>query len=107
MNPPLLREVDLRVFDQYQREWPREYRPAPVRVVEIDDESLARIGQWPWPRSVMRDLVVRLGELGAGAIVMDIVFAEPDREGARTALWSETMRWVPSTLVVRARKQGI
>jgi len=32
---------------------------------------------------------------------------QPDRDGARSALWSETMRWVPSTLVVRARKQGI
>ncbi len=32
---------------------------------------------------------------------------EPEREGARSPLWSETMRWVPSTLVVRARKQGI
>lgn len=79
LNPSFLREAELRVFDQYQREWPREYRPAPVRVVEIDDESLARIGQWPWPRSIIRDLVVRLGELGAAAIAMDIVFSEPDR----------------------------
>lgn len=79
LDPPLLREAELRVYDQYQREWPRGYRPAPVRVVEIDDESLARVGQWPWPRSMMRDLVARLGELGAAAIVLDIVFAEPDR----------------------------
>lgn len=79
LNPPLLREARLRIFDQYQSEWPREYRPAPVRVVVIDDESLSRIGQWPWPRSVMRELVVRLGEAGAAAIAMDIVFAEPDR----------------------------
>lgn len=79
LNPPLLREAELRVFDQYQREWPREYQPVPVTVVVVDEESLARIGQWPWPRSLMRDLVARLGELGAAAIVMDIVFAEPDR----------------------------
>jgi SAM-dependent methyltransferase len=32
---------------------------------------------------------------------------QPDRDGARSALWTEAMRWVPSTLVVRARKQGI
>lgn len=79
LNPPLLREARLRIFDQYQSEWPREYRPVPVRVVVIDEESLSRIGQWPWPRSVMRDLVVRLGEAGAAAIALDIVFAEPDR----------------------------
>lgn len=79
LNPPLLREARLRIFDQYQSEWPREYRPVPVRVVVIDDESLSRIGQWPWPRSVMRDLVVGLGEAGAAAIALDIVFSEPDR----------------------------
>jgi len=79
LDPPLLREAELRVFDQYQREWPRAYAPAPVRVVEIDDASLERIGQWPWPRSIIRDLVARLGELGAAAIALDIVFAEPDR----------------------------
>lgn len=32
---------------------------------------------------------------------------EPDAHGVRSALWNETMRWVPSTLIVRAKKQGI
>ncbi|MDZ7839229.1 MAG: adenylate/guanylate cyclase domain-containing protein [Gammaproteobacteria bacterium] len=79
LNPPLLRDVRLGIFDRYQSAWPREYRPVPVRVVVIDDESLSRIGQWPWPRSVMRDLVIRLGDAGAAVIAMDIVFAERDR----------------------------
>ena len=46
------------VFDQYQRWRPR----APgaerlVRVVDIDDESIRRLGQWPWPRAEMAKLV--------------------------------------------------
>lgn len=32
---------------------------------------------------------------------------EPSAAGHRSALWSETMRWMPSTLIIRARKQGI
>ena len=39
------------VFDAYQRSRPRPYHPAPVRIVDIDEASLARLGQWPWPRN--------------------------------------------------------
>ncbi|HUN49827.1 MAG TPA: hypothetical protein VMU42_01870, partial [Candidatus Sulfotelmatobacter sp.] len=34
------------VFDYYQRFSPRAYEAAPVRIVDIDDESLAKLGQW-------------------------------------------------------------
>src|SRR6185295_10271955 len=42
-------------------------------------ESLARHGQWPWPRTVVRDLLDKLGERKAAAVGFDILFAEPDR----------------------------
>ena len=68
------------VFDAYQRQWPRTYRPdLPARIVDIDDESLRRFGQWPWPRTLFARLVDRLAEAGAGVVAFDLVFAEPDR----------------------------
>jgi adenylate cyclase len=67
------------VFDAYQRSQPRKYEPAPVRIVDIDEASLARLGQWPWPRSKVASLVDRLRKLGASSIVSDFIFAEPDR----------------------------
>jgi len=68
------------VFDATMRASPRPYDPAvPVRVIDIDDESLAKVGQWPWPRSVIARLVKRLNEAGAAAVAFDVVFAEPDR----------------------------
>ncbi|MDJ1157015.1 adenylate/guanylate cyclase domain-containing protein [Chelatococcus sp. SYSU_G07232] len=68
------------VFDSYQRLAPRPYDPAaPVRVIDIDEESLARLGQWPWPRVRLAELVDRLREAGAAAIALDILLAEPDR----------------------------
>ncbi len=67
------------VFDYYQRIAPRAYQDAPVRIIDIDDASLARIGQWPWPRSAVAAMVERLAASGAAAIAFDIVFAEPDR----------------------------
>jgi adenylate cyclase len=67
------------VFDAYQRFDHRSWNPnQAVRIIDINDESLARIGQWPWPRSTIADIVSKLRDLGASAVVMDIVFAEPD-----------------------------
>jgi adenylate cyclase len=74
------------VFDYYQRIEPRAYQDAPVRILDIDDASLTRIGQWPWPRSAVAAMVDRLAASGASAIVFDIVFAEPDRTSPSQSL---------------------
>ena len=72
----LLRNVS---FDAFQRWHPRKYQPAPVRIIDIDEESLKRYGQWPWPRTKLASLVDTLREMGARVIVFSIVFAEHDR----------------------------
>ncbi len=78
-DPLPLQNLRNQWFDQYQRWQPRSYEPAPVRVVVVDDESLARLGQWPWPRTRVADLVTRLQASGAAAVGFDVVFSEPDR----------------------------
>jgi len=78
-KPPLLADLGNMIFDTYQRAQPRAWDPqTPVRIVEIDDESLAKTGQWPWPRSKIASLVKQLGDLGAVTVVLDIVLSEPD-----------------------------
>ena len=72
-------------FDSYQRWRPRAYEPAPVRIVDIDEESLGRIGQWPWPRTRLAALVDTLRARGAAVVAFDIVFAEPDRTSPEEA----------------------
>lgn len=68
------------LFDSYQRKQPREYKPEiPVRIIDIDDESLKRLGQWPWPRSLLAEFNDRLSEAGAAVISYDIIFSEADR----------------------------
>ncbi len=74
------------IFDAYQRQAPRPYQDAPIRIVDIDEESLARLGQWPWPRTEVAKLTQALADAGAASIAFDIVFSEPDRTSpARTA----------------------
>lgn len=66
-------------FDWYQRIKPRAQVPVPVRIVDIDEASLQKFGQWPWPRKTMAQLVTNLAQRGAIVVAFDIVFAEPDR----------------------------
>jgi len=66
-------------FDALMSLKPRVYEPVPVRVIDIDDVSLAKLGQWPWPRTQLARLVDRLSGLGASVIAFDAVFSEPDR----------------------------
>lgn len=76
----------LSLFDQFQRWHPRQYADAPVRIVDIDEESLARLGQWPWPRTRIAELVDRLTAAGAAAVAFDVMFAEPDRTSPKAAV---------------------
>jgi adenylate cyclase len=78
-DPAPIQEMRVRTFDTFQRIDPRVKTARPVTVVEIDEASLAKFGQWPWPRTKIADLVVDLTKLGARVIAFDAVFAEPDR----------------------------
>ena len=79
VDPPPLEEIRLRTFDFYQSLRPRQTVARPVTIVDIDETSLKEIGQWPWPRTIVADLVTQLTQLGAVAIAFDVIFAEPDR----------------------------
>jgi len=65
-------------FDTLQRLLPREiYAEDPVVIIDIDDRSLAEIGQWPWSRNQLAKLTNQA--YAAAALGFDIVFAESDR----------------------------
>jgi adenylate cyclase len=78
-DPPPIQEIRVRVFDLFQFLHPREATQRPVVIVDIDEKSLKAIGQWPWPRTRIADLIAQLTQMGALAVAFDIVFAEPDR----------------------------
>lgn len=51
-----------------------------IVIIAIDNASLAKIGRWPWPRSVHAALLERLAQTRARAIGLDVILAEPDRQ---------------------------
>jgi adenylate cyclase len=78
-DPLPIQELRVRVFDLFQVLQPREATERPVVIIDIDEQSLKSVGQWPWPRTRIADLISRLTQMGALVIAFDVVFAEPDR----------------------------
>ncbi|MFZ2078370.1 MAG: CHASE2 domain-containing protein [Xanthobacteraceae bacterium] len=78
-DPRPLQELRVRTFDFFQVLRPRPQEIRPVVIVDIDEASLKAIGQWPWPRTTVADLITQISQLGAVAIGFDIIFPEPDR----------------------------
>lgn len=79
-DPPPVQELRLRTFDMFQLIDPRDKKGVrPVTIVDIDDRSLARFGQWPWSRTRIADMILNLTNNGAVAIGFDVVFSEADR----------------------------
>jgi adenylate cyclase len=96
-------ELRVRTFDFYQRFDPRVKTAArPVTIIDIDEASLKKLGQWPWPRTYIADMVINLANLGAAAIAFDIVFSEPDRLNPEVA--AKTMRYLDELTRSRLRE---
>jgi len=99
IDPAPIAQLRLNVFDNYQKVLPRAYNPdTPVRIIDIDEESLKRFGQWPWPRTRLGELIERLTEQGASAIAFDMVFPETDRLSPREVFKSIPKASIPEVL---------
>ena len=84
-DPDFVEGLRVKTFDLYQRLEPRPVKPYPVAIIDIDEKSLAEIGQWPWSRSVIGNLIAQATKQGAAVVGFDVVFAEYDRMSPKTA----------------------
>ncbi len=73
----VLGRVDNLLYDLGLRQ---QVRPPPddIVIVAIDEDSLSKLGRWPWSRRLHATLVDRLHADGARVIGLDLVFSEPD-----------------------------
>ena len=76
---PLFSRLDDAVYDHVVRSADARKPSGQVTIVDVDDRSLATVGQWPWRRDVMGRLITSLRDAGAAVIAMDVIFAESDR----------------------------
>src|ERR1700749_1191015 len=103
VDPAPVQELRVRVFDTFQRFEPRVKTARPVTIIDIDEKSLAKYGQWPWPRTRIADMIINLSRLGAAAIALDVLFPEPDRLNPDAV--ADTMRYLDEP--TRARLRGL
>lgn len=79
-------------LDTYQRIKPRDVVSAPATIVAIDERSLARLGQWPWPRTVLAELLRDIESYEPSAIGLDVMMPEPDRLSPERLLPAEKQK---------------
>jgi adenylate cyclase len=77
--PAFLARLDNAVYDTLLRAARTRPPTGRIVIIDVDEQSLSTIGQWPWRRDLIAHLITRLREAGASIIALDIIFAEPDR----------------------------
>ena len=107
-SAPLHANVENLVFDEYQRLRPRPYAfDEPVRIVDIDDDSIQKIGQWPWPRRKMATLVDDLIKANVAAVGFEVLFSEKERSSSQSPASSRSpLRIAPSAVAMNAPDEG-
>ena len=79
IHPTFLSFLDYKLYDQYLEKYHDSNATSVPVVIDIDEKSLAELGQWPWPRYRVAMLLKYIQAYGASAIATDIIFVEPDR----------------------------
>jgi adenylate cyclase len=78
LQTPWVERLQSAWFDALQMLAPRQVGTLSVTVVEIDQKSLLAVGQWPWPRHVLAQLVEQINAAGPAAIALNMLMPEPD-----------------------------
>ncbi|MCL1927113.1 MAG: CHASE2 domain-containing protein, partial [Syntrophorhabdaceae bacterium] len=77
--PQLFVFLDEKIYDSFLKASPRQSASDSVVIVDLDESSIAVLGQWPWPRYRVAQLLDKIHAAGASAVGLDILFSEPDR----------------------------
>ncbi|MGE3335990.1 MAG: CHASE2 domain-containing protein [Rhodospirillaceae bacterium] len=105
-DPVALQVLRARIFDFYQVQKPREVpAESPVTVIDIDQKSIDELGQFPWPRTAIADMITNATALGVNVIGFDVVFSEPDQTSV-----AKIVENVPQGLIdddLRQRLMGV
>lgn len=80
INPSFIKSISYLSFDLYQKIFPLEKRETDVIIIDIDEKSLGKFGQFPWSRSVFAKIIENVNVSNPKAIGFDIFFSEKDKQ---------------------------
>jgi adenylate cyclase len=97
INPSLIESIRLRYFDTLIINQPVQDNN--IYAINIDEDTINKYGQWPFPRENYSDIIVDLYDRGAGLVVWNVLMSEEDRFGGDADL-SMTLTQVPVILTM-------
>jgi adenylate cyclase len=95
VDPAFVERVRLTYFDQLITS--QQAKDVPVYTVNIDEATLDKLGQFPFPRDMYADIIKDLYKRDAGLVVFNVLMPEKDRFGKDTVL-GETLKKYPVVL---------
>ena len=80
VNPSFIKSISYLSFDLYQKVFPLKKRETDVIIIDIDEKSLGKFGQFPWSRSVFAKIIENVNTSNPKAIGFDVFFSEKDKQ---------------------------
>ncbi len=80
INPSFIKSISYISFDLYQKVFPLEKQDSNVVIIDIDEKSLSKFGQFPWSRNVFAQIIEKVSAKEPKAIGFDIFFTEKDKQ---------------------------
>ena len=80
INPSFIKSISYLSFDLYQKIFPLNKQTSEVIIIDVDEKSLGKFGQFPWNRSIFAKIVENVNATNPKAIGFDIFFTEKDKQ---------------------------
>ena len=80
INPNFIKSISFLSFDMYQKVIPIKKQDSNVIIIDIDEKSLSKFGQFPWNRSIFAKIIENVNETNPKAIGFDVFFSEKDKQ---------------------------
>ena len=91
INPGFIKSVSYLSFDLYQKVFPLNNKDSKVIIIDIDEKSLKKFGQFPWNRSIFAKIIENVNALNPKAIGFDIFFPEKDKQSPEEIIKSYSL----------------
>jgi len=80
INPNFIKSISFLSFDMYQKVFPIKKNDSDVIIIDIDEKSLSKFGQFPWNRSIFAKIIENVDSAKPKAIGFDVFFSEKDKQ---------------------------
>ncbi len=104
INPSFIKSVSHLSFDLYQKVFPLNKQTSEVIIIDIDEKSLGKFGQFPWNRSIFAKILENVSAAEPKAVGFDIFFTEKDKQSPEEIISAYNL--IPNDVVELQKIKG-